>query len=85
VFFLCIQHFLNDVSACVLICKYVCFTDWPKDTTDTSSHSDWSDGVTMDVEYEVASLSEKENPLGDGSLSSDTDVSCTNFQRNMKI
>jgi hypothetical protein len=29
----------------------------------------------MDVEYEVASLSEKENPLGDGSLSSDTDVS----------
>jgi hypothetical protein len=38
----------------------------------------------MDVEYEVASLSEKENPLGDGSLSSDTDVSCTNFQRSIK-
>jgi hypothetical protein len=29
----------------------------------------------MDVEYEVASLSEKENPFGDGSLSSDADVS----------
>jgi hypothetical protein len=62
----------------------MCLTDWPVDTADTSSDSDWSDGVTMNVEYEVASLSEKENPLGEGSLSSDTDVSCTDFQRNIK-
>ncbi|XP_021942717.1 E3 ubiquitin-protein ligase Mdm2-like isoform X2 [Zootermopsis nevadensis] len=48
-------------------------TDYAKDTSDTSSHRDWTDEVTMDVEYEVKSLSEQENPLGDGSLSSDTD------------
>jgi hypothetical protein len=35
----------------------------------------------VDVEYEVASLPEKETPLGDGSLSSDTDVSFTCFQK----
>ncbi|PSN34368.1 hypothetical protein C0J52_07824 [Blattella germanica] len=46
-------------------------TDFAKDTTDTTSHSDWSDDINMNVEYEVASLSERENPLGDGSLSSD--------------
>ncbi|XP_023719542.2 E3 ubiquitin-protein ligase Mdm2 isoform X2 [Cryptotermes secundus] len=48
-------------------------TDWAKNSSDTTSHSDWSDGIAMAVEYGVASLSEKENPLGDGSLSSDTD------------
>lgn len=52
-----------------------CYTDYAKDTSDTTTHSDWSDDFKMRVEYEVASLSEKENPLGDGSLSSDTDVS----------
>lgn len=50
-------------------------TEYAKDTSDTTTHSDCSNEVTMDVEYEVASLSENENPLGDGSLSSDTDVS----------
>ncbi|XP_069695305.1 E3 ubiquitin-protein ligase Mdm2-like isoform X2 [Periplaneta americana] len=49
-------------------------TDYAKDTSDTTTHSDWSDDFKMRVEYEVASLSEKENPFGDGSLSSDTDV-----------
>jgi len=37
----------------------------------------------VDVEYEVASLPEKETPLGDGSLSSDTDVSFTYFQKQL--
>lgn len=37
----------------------------------------------MDVEYEVASLPEKETPLGDGSLSSDTDVSFTYVQKQL--
>jgi hypothetical protein len=64
----------------VIVYVYLCCTDCAKDTSDTTTHSDWSDGVTMEVEYEVASLSEKENPLGDGTLSSDTDVSYT-FQR----
>jgi hypothetical protein len=59
----------------------VCHTDWAQDTSDTTTHSDWSGDVAVDVEYEVASLPEKENPLGDGSLSSDTDVSCTYFQK----
>jgi hypothetical protein len=54
-----------------------CYADYAKDTSDTTTHSDWSNEVTVDVEYEVASLSEKENPLGDGSLFSDTDVSST--------
>jgi hypothetical protein len=77
---------LNDISALYHHCKYgsLCHIDWAKDTTDTTSHSDWSDGIAMAVEYGVASLSEKENPLGDGSLSSDTDVSYTDFQRSMK-
>ena len=38
----------------------------------------------MDVEYEVASLPEKETPLGDGSPSSDTDVSFTYFQKQLR-
>jgi len=37
----------------------------------------------VDVEYEVASLPEKETPLGDGSLSSDTEVSFTYFQKQL--
>jgi hypothetical protein len=56
-----------------------CYTDSAKDTSDTTTHSDCSNEVTMDVEYEVASLSEQENPIGDDSFSSDTDVSCTKF------
>lgn len=87
-YFLCIQCelILNDVSALCHYCKYgcVCHADWAKNSSDTTSHSDWSDGIAMAVEYGVASLSEKENPLGNGSLSSDTDVSCTNFQKSMK-
>jgi hypothetical protein len=62
---------------------YVCHIDWVTDTSDTSTRSDWSDDVTVDVEYEVASLPEKETPLGDGSLSSDTDVSFTYFQKQL--
>jgi hypothetical protein len=82
-YFPCLQCELTPVSAYVIM--YVCHTDCAKDTSDTTSHSDWCDGVAMDdVEYEVASLSEKENPLGDGSLSSDTDVSCAYFQRSIK-
>jgi hypothetical protein len=63
---------------------YVCHTDWVTDTSDTTTHSDWSGDVTLDVEYEVASLPEKETPLGDGSLSSDTDVSFMYFQKQHK-
>jgi hypothetical protein len=68
-----------------VVCNYVnfaqvfCYADDAKDTSDTTTHSDWSDEVPVNVEYEVASLSEKENPLGDGSLSSDTDVSLPSF------
>jgi hypothetical protein len=62
-------HYVIIVNGCV------CHTDWAKSTTDTTYHSDSSNGIAMVVEYEVASLSETENPLGDGSLTSDTDVS----------
>ncbi|KAJ9582511.1 hypothetical protein L9F63_003204 [Diploptera punctata] len=50
-------------------------TEYAKDTSDTTTHSDCSseEDFTVKVEYEVESLSEKENPLGNSSLSSDTD------------
>jgi hypothetical protein len=68
----------------IIVNMPICHADWAKSTSDTTSHSDWADEISMAVEYGVASLSEKENPLGDGSLSSDTDVSCANFLRSIR-
>ena len=62
---------------CTYQAFYFFLTEFAQDTPDTSNHSNDSssdDDISVRLEYEVASTTEEENPMFDGTSSSDPEV-----------